>query len=36
MKRLYFLTVFISIGLYVNTFFATKGKEKKCCICLSF
>ena len=28
MKRLYFLTVFLSICLYVNTFFATKVKEK--------
>lgn len=32
MKRLYFLTVFISICLYVNTFFATK-EENKCFIC---
>ena len=32
MKRLYFLTVFLSICLYVNTFFATK-EENKCFIC---
>ena len=32
MKRLYFLTVFISICLYVNTFFATK-EGNKCFIC---
>ena len=32
MKRLYFLTVFISICLYVNTFLATK-EENKCFIC---
>lgn len=32
MRRLYFLTVFISICLYVNTFFATK-EENKCFIC---
>lgn len=34
MRRLYFLTVFISICLYVNTFFATK-EENKCFICQS-
>ena len=33
MKRLYFLTVFISICLYVNTFFAEK-EENKCFICM--
>ena len=32
MKRLYFLTVFLSICLYVNTFFATK-EANKCFIC---
>ena len=32
MKRLYFLTVFISICLYVNTFFATQ-EGNKCFIC---
>ena len=32
MRRLYFLTVFISICLYVNTFFATQ-EGNKCFIC---
>ena len=32
MKRLYFLTVFLSICLYVNTFFATQ-EGNKCFIC---
>ena len=35
MKRLYFLTVFLSICLYVNTFFATKEKNQ-CFLCLKY
>lgn len=35
MKRLYFLTVLLSICLYVNTFFATK-EGNKCFLCLKY